>query len=77
MNNKFKISVILKDIMNWFICSCGIVLLLMFFNHEVKEQIHSDRDVIHMVSIYFVNFSDGSVQHFVVRNIHEIRLDCY
>lgn len=55
MNNKFKISVILKDIMNWFICSCGIVLLLMFFNHEVKEQIHSDRDVIYMVSIFFIS----------------------
>lgn len=55
MNNKFKISVILKDIMNCFICSYGIVLLLMFFNHEVKEQIHSDRAVIHMVSIFFIS----------------------
>lgn len=47
-------KVILKDIMNCFIYSCGIAFLLLFFYPELKEQIKGDTEIIILYKKIFI-----------------------
>ncbi len=49
-----KISVIVKDIINCFLDSCGIALLLLFFCPNLKEQIQGDTEIIICVKTIFI-----------------------
>lgn len=53
-HKSLKISVILKDIINCFLDSCGIALLLLFFCPELKEQIQGDSEIINWVKTLFI-----------------------